>query len=192
MRIIAGKYRGARLLSPLSDATRPTKDAIKEAVFSSLGYAVSGSSFLDLFGGSGAIGLEAASRGANKVVINDADSKAYQIINANIAKVKADAVSLCLDYKRCLISLEGQHFDYIYIDPPYAFSNYQGLLAMIADNSVLSENGTIILETARNCDLSDIDTAWQIVKEKNYGISKISYFKRKEQQYDKSDVSGNI
>lgn len=180
MRIITGKYKGARLLSPVSEATRPTKDAIKEAVFSSLGYVIEGSSFLDLFGGSGAIGLEAASRGASKVVINDRDDQAYKIINANIAKVKADVISFNLDYQVCLSTLKGQVFDYIYIDPPYAFKTYRHLFQMIADNSVLRSDGMIVLETSRSCSLDEINFDWEIIKEKNYGISKITYLKRKE------------
>ena len=118
MRVVAGKYKRSTLLTLDSLATRPTKDMVKEALFSSI--YVEDSLFLDLFSGSGSIGIEALSRGARDVVFNDLSKDAVKVIKTNLSKFKEDRRVYNLDYLSCLNRLEDK-FDYIFVDPPYAF-----------------------------------------------------------------------
>ena len=116
MRVVAGKYKRSTLLTLDSLATRPTKDMVKEALFSSI--YVEDSLFLDLFSGSGSIGIEALSRGARDVVFNDLSKDAVKVIKTNLSKFKEDKRVYNLDYLSCLNRLEDK-FDYIFGDIAY-------------------------------------------------------------------------
>ena len=121
MRIIAGDFKGLKLKSPEGD-TRPTSEKAREAIFSSLQLEIPGAAVLDLFAGSGAMGIEAASRGAEKVVFNDNSKEAARIVAENCVRARLDAEIHNMDYNRLLkkLSAEGEKFDIIFIDPPYA------------------------------------------------------------------------
>ena len=177
MRIIAGKYKRTPLKTLDSLATRPTKDMVKEALFSSI-QIYHDDKFLDLFAGSGAIGIEALSRGAYKVVFNDNNKEACEIILENLKKIKEEAKVTNLDYKECLFKLSDYNFDYIYIDPPYEFKDYDELFTLIDKYNVLSQKGIIIIETRKDLDLKDNFNDLKKYKEKKYGITKLHYFKR--------------
>ena len=183
MRIIAGKYKRTPLNTlEGEDITRPTKDMVREALFSSI-TVYSDTCFLDLFAGSGAIGLEALSRGAKEVVFNDISREAVRIIESNLAKVKENRPVLNLDYRECLRKLKGQSFDYIYCDPPYDFKEYGNIFACLEQYRLLNEKGIIIVETRKNTDLEESYPGFAKYKEKRYGISKLLYY-RKEQNND--------
>ena len=131
MKIIAGKYKRTPIKTlDGQDITRPTRDIVKEAVFSTI-IINQDDSFLDLFSGSGSIGLEALSRGANRVVLNDNNIKAKKIIETNLDKVHENCEVYNLDYQECLKRLSGEHFDYIYCDPPYDFKSYDEIFYYI-------------------------------------------------------------
>ena len=183
MRIIAGKYKRTPLNTLNGeDITRPTKDMVREALFSSI-TVYSDTFFLDLFSGSGAIGLEALSRGAKEVVFNDASREAVRIIESNLEKVRENRQVLNLDYKDCIRKLEGQSFDYIYCDPPYDFKEYEDILAYVERYGLLKEKGIIIMETRKNTDLKESYPGYEKYKEKRHGISKLQYY-RKEKNND--------
>lgn len=177
MRVISGKYRSRILKSLENDKTRPTLDRVKEAVFSSL-YDINDKVFLDLFSGSGSIGIEALSRGARKVVFNEIDKNALNIIKKNIANLNiSEEYELHnLDYRRCLKNLN-MKFDIIYVDPPYAAKYYQEVIDEINDLNLLSADGIIVLESEKNISL-DLKQ-YNIIKSVSYGRIKITYLRRK-------------
>ena len=119
MRVIAGKYRHRLLDWPVDENIRPTKDRVREAILSSLGD-ITGKAFLDLYSGSGAMGIEAISRGLETCVFNDINPKAYQTTINNIKACKIEDFKVYnLDYKKCLEELKNKRFDCIFLDPPY-------------------------------------------------------------------------
>lgn len=177
MRIIAGKYKRTNLSTLEGEQTRPTKDMVKEALFDAL-QVNEGESFLDLFSGSGSIGIEAISRGASLVIFNDNNKKAVEIIESNLEKIHEQARVLNLDYKECLFKLKNDSFDYIFIDPPYAFLEYDNVFNLINEYNLLNDNGRIIVEVKKDTELSDLYFNYVKYKEKKYGISKLIFYKK--------------
>ena len=177
MRIIAGKYKRTKLDTLAGeDITRPTKDMVKEALFSTI-HIYSDTAFLDLFAGSGSIGIEALSRGSNNVVFNDVNKDACRIIRSNLNKIKQDCKVYNLDYQDCLNNLK-QQFDYIYIDPPYDLNRYDNIFDLIIKNDLLSKDGIVIVEARKENELLDRYIDLSLYKEKRYGITKLLYYKR--------------
>lgn len=170
MRIVAGKYKRKNLITLESNDTRPTKDMVKEAIFDTI-QITSDDSFLDLFAGSGAIGIEAISRGANKVVFNDLNPKSVQIIKENLNSIKEISTVYNEDSFSLLNRLK-ESFNYIFIDPPYSFDRYDELIDIIINNKLLKDNGIIILEVNKDTVINH-----PVYKEKKYGISKVLYIK---------------
>ena len=164
---------------------------VKEAMFSSIAI-YSDTSFLDLFSGSGAIGIEALSRGAADVVFNDSNAQAVKIIKANLDKVHEKAKVHELDYRQCLEKEKGHHFDIIFCDPPYAFESYDTIFSLVGEYDVLAKDGIIILEVRKNTDLKEAYANMHKYKEKRYGISKLLYYAYEEISYDQSNLSGNF
>ena len=180
MRVIAGKYKKTPIKTlEGEDITRPTKDMVKEALFSSI-QIYADTKFLDLFSGTGGIGIEALSRGAEEVVFNDINKNAVQIIKANLDKVHEERVVLNLDYQECCKKLENHTFDYIYCDPPYKFQAYDDLFYYINKYNLLDKKGIMIVEVRKDSDLKDDYLGIRLFKEKRYGISKLLYYRKEE------------
>lgn len=180
MRIIAGKYKRTPIRTlEGEDITRPTRDMVKEALFSSIPV-YQDTAFLDLFSGSGAIGLEALSRGAGRVVFNDADPQAVRIIKENLAKVRENREVYGLDYRDCLKKLAKQGFDIIYCDPPYAFNAHDELFYDVYQTGCLKKDGILIFEVRKDTDLKENYLDMHIFKEKRYGITKLLYYRKEE------------
>ena len=177
MRVVAGKYKRIPLLALEGDKTRPTKDMVKEALFDALQISEN-ETFLDLFSGSGAIGIEAISRGASKVVFNDSNKDAVKVIETNLDKIHEKARVLNLDYEECLFKLNDFPFDYIYIDPPYAFKNYDRVFELIDKYHLLNKKGIIVVEVRKDIELNEAYNSIVKYKEKKYGISKLVYYRR--------------
>lgn len=176
MRIISGRARGTKLYSPKNDKIRPTADKIKESIFNILQPITPDAIVLDLFAGSGGIGLEFASRGAKKVYFVDNSRESVELIKKNIAKCKLEdqSVVMNLDFEVAVSVAIRDHlrFDYIFIDPPYAsFKNMQ-LLDRIFDSKLVSDGGVIILEVEKdeNPEFKNVGIS---IKEKIYGRTKI-------------------
>ena len=150
MRVITGKYKGRQLFSPKDQAIRPTTDRIKENVFNLIQGRVAGAAFLDLFGGSGAMTIEALSRGAAKAVTVDASRDSAELIKKNFRKVGVgnEAQLWEITYDVALKRLAGQKFDLIYLDPPYKAGLEADVLDKIVQNGVLKEGGAIVYEHA--------------------------------------------
>lgn len=151
MRIIGGKARGTKLDTLDGEHTRPTLDRVKEALFNIIQNNVYDSVVLDLFSGSGALGLEAISRGAKEAYLCDNSRDAIRIIEKNIKKVHFENnINLMqLNYTECIEKIKHKEFDIIFLDPPYK-SEYDIIaLKKIIENDMLSENGIIVIETDR-------------------------------------------
>ena len=179
MRVVAGKYKRTPLKTIDSLSTRPTKDMVKEALFSSI-YIDEDTSFLDLFSGSGAIGIEALSRGAKEVYFNDLNKDAVKVINENLNKLKENRIVYNLNYDTCLFKLRGNQFDYIFLDPPYSFKEYENVFNLIGEYNLLNDNGKIIVEVKKDVELDDNICSLNKYKEKKYGISKLIYYRRED------------
>ncbi len=149
MRIIAGSRKGHRIQAPPGRATRPTADRVREAAFNLIG-PVDGADVLDLFAGSGAMGLEALSRGAASAVFIESDRDACRVINANLDKLRlTGARVLCSDVHAALAAeaVAGRRYDLVLVDPPYEmFARLHPALAAYLP-AVLAEDGLLVLET---------------------------------------------
>ena len=175
MRVISGKARGLKLLSLEGADTRPTLDNVKEAVFSMIFDYCPDACVLDLFAGSGAMGIEALSRGAKEAVFVDINPKACSVVKANLEKSKLmdTAIVLTADYKAYLKSAHqsGKSFDIIFLDPPYALSFMDEVLNLIHEYGLLNKNGLIVCEFESG---TDIDTKnYKLLKDKRYGRASV-------------------
>lgn len=175
MRIISGTMRGTKLYTLEGDNTRPTLDRVKEALFSKINFEIQDATVLDLFAGSGALGLESLSRGAEKVFLCDNSRDAIKIINQNIEKTKTkDKVSLLnMDYKKALEELKrlNTKLNVVFLDPPYKTDFAEDAAKFIVENELLKEDGFIVLETDdKDKVLNNLDTNILDIKEiKKYG-----------------------
>ena len=149
MRIISGTARGTKLYTLEGQITRPTLDRVKESLFNIIQKEIPNSTFLDLFSGSGAIGLEAASRGAKKVILCDKAKEAIRIINKNIEKthLKEKIELYNLDYEIVINTKLNEKIDIVYIDPPYHSDFAIKSVELLIKNNQIDRNTTIIIET---------------------------------------------
>ena len=151
-RIIAGEFGGRRLVTPTGADTRPTSDRVREALFNTLGamLALDGSRFADLYAGSGAVGLEALSRGASRVRLVEADPRAARAARVNIAALGAGAAATLTTAKveRVVAARPDHEFDAVFADPPYALADADlaGVLADLAANGWLAAGGVLVVE----------------------------------------------
>ncbi len=147
MRIVAGSRKGARIFAPKGVETRPTGDRVREAAFNLIG-PVDGASVLDLFAGSGAMGLEALSRGAAAAVFVESDREACRAIERNLDKLRlTGARVVCDDVLRFLASERGR-YDLVLVDPPYEMVESLQMRLAIYLPAVLAENGLVVFETS--------------------------------------------
>lgn len=171
MRVVSGTARGLKLESIEGLDTRPTLDNVKEAVFSMLFDKVHDANVLDLFAGSGALGIEALSRGSASCVFCDKSDKSVAVIKKNCEKARVSEKSIILknDFKECLSYLESkkEKFDIIFLDPPYADGFLDEALNMIFDLSLLSPGGVAVAEFDSGTDV-DIQH-YNLLKDKKYG-----------------------
>lgn len=181
MRVISGKARGTHLTAPPGMKTRPTIDRIKETLFNMIAFDIPDCRFLDLFSGSGAIGIESLSRGAEETVFVEKDQEALGCIRQNLTKTKLqDKALVCnkdiFDALKWLKE-KGQKFDIIFLDPPYALPNIDKILKKIVDDDLLSENGYIILERNTNT-IVTLPQSLVLWKEKAYKTTTLSFFRK--------------
>ncbi|MCR4674616.1 MAG: 16S rRNA (guanine(966)-N(2))-methyltransferase RsmD [Lachnospiraceae bacterium] len=174
LRVIAGEARSIPLKTLDGLDTRPTTDRVKETLFNLLQNYIYDCRFLDLFAGSGQIGIEALSRGAREAVFVEKNKKACDIIEQNLTKTKL-IENACVLKKDVISALPflGSEFDIIFMDPPYALGVEKEVLASIKEHSVLAEDGQIIIEADLNRDFSFVtDMGYEIIKEKIYKTNK--------------------
>lgn len=183
MRIIAGKYKGRRLKEPDFKTTRPTKDRIREAVFSIIAGSVPGAKVLDIFSGSGAYGLEALSRGAESVVFIEKGKRCIDVISENIRLFEARNSSkiMPMDAFKAIRDLAeaSMRFDLIFADPPYNTALAKKILIMINRYDILSRFGLAIIEHHKDESIFDMEDGISIYKQKAYRDIFVSIFIKK-------------
>lgn len=179
MRVITGKARGTVLKTPDGNATRPTADRVKEAVFSMLQFEIQGAAVLDLFGGTGQLGIEALSRGAGSAVFVDASEAACRLIAENLKRTKLQDQGTVVrsDYlvylKRC-----SEKFDIVFLDPPYAEKYLENSLNMITEIDILQTGGIIVTERPFGKELTVEHEGFSRSKDYKYGSTVITLYRK--------------
>ena len=170
MRIIAGTHRGHRIAAPRGRDTRPTSDRVRENAFNLIG-PVDGAAVLDLFAGSGAMGLEALSRGAESCVFVESDREACRTINANLDKLQLHATVLCSDVLRA-VAQERQRYDLVLCDPPYDYD-----LGRIAPSlaALVRPDGVLVLESSSRLDPPALP-GLEIRTSRRYGSARLTLY----------------
>jgi len=184
-RVVTGRFRGAVLQAPEGDKTRPTTDKVKEALFSMIQGYVPDSEFLDLFAGSGQIGIEALSRGAKRVVLVERSGQAASVIYKNLAKIRMDNSDEIRLHKKSvaqaleLLGQAGEKFDIIFMDPPYKDvpARLEEATKLIRGFDMLKEDGMLIVEHDKDCEIPEEVNGLRRVRSCSYGITVITFFK---------------
>jgi 16S rRNA (guanine966-N2)-methyltransferase len=170
MRIIAGEKKGHRIAAPKGTTTRPTSDFVRETAFNLIG-PVDNATVLDLFAGSGALGLEALSRGAAKAVFVDSDREACRTINANLDKLRLQATVLCQDALRAAAADRGS-YDLILCDPPYDYDRLAALGPQLA--RLLAPDGLLVYQTDARTEPAI--EGLQVRTSRKYGSARLTLF----------------
>ena len=179
MRVITGKARGIQLKTPEGQLTRPTSDRVKEALFSIINFDIPCATVLDLFGGTGQLGIEALSRGAKSAVIVDQREEACRLIRENLrrTKLEQDAKVVRSDYmdylKRCR-----EKFDIILLDPPYAEVFLENALKCITEIDILQSGGIIVTERPLGKDLPYLFEGYTRSKDYKYGNTLLTIYRK--------------
>ena len=179
MRVISGLYKGRNIEGFNIDGTRPTQDRVKESLFGSIQDYIEGSITLDLFSGSGNLGIESLSNGAKECFFVDNNKEAIKVINNNINKIGIkNAIILNKDYKDALIYFKDNNikFDIVFLDPPYKDDYIDFSINYLLENNLLNEKATIVTEFENNIktDYKEL----KITKDKKFGYKKIVIFKK--------------
>ncbi len=177
LRIIAGALRGKKILAPTGTDTRPTHDRVREAVFSMLGTYFDGGSCLDCFAGTGAMSLEALSRGMEYAFLVDNSREAVQCIRSNIQACGYENITkvCCADFEKAIETIlkTGMKFDLVFLDPPYKEGSLEDTLALPGFRELLKPNARIVTERNKDCPLS-IPEWLSLFRERKYGLAKIA------------------
>lgn len=182
MRVIAGEKRGMNLYSPEDQAVRPTTDKIKGAIFNSIqNHLYEAHVFVDLFGGSGAMGIEALSRGVAEAWFFDTAKASITLINKNLTKAgfnsRAHVIQTSANAGIQRLSQAGIQGDIFFLDPPYAMGKeIPEILTQIMEKKCLKNDGIIVIETDKNVIIPTIVDRLTCVRQKVYGITKISSY----------------
>lgn len=177
MRIVAGKHRGLNLEEFDADNIRPTTDRVRENIFNKIQFDILDSTVLDLFCGTGAVSLEFLSRNASKVISVDNNNNSIKLIERNFAKAKEKPNLIKADYKVALSQLSKEKFDFIFLDPPYHSNFGNDALSIIANSSILAENGIIIYEHLVDTQF-DCPRNLEIFDYKKYGTIAVSFIRK--------------
>ena len=177
MRIISGDLKGRRLNTPRSNKIRPTTDKVKESIFSMLMSYIEDSVVIDLFSGTGNLGLEAISRGAKHCYFGDNDRESLVLTKENIkyCQVENQTTIISGEFERVLERISDKA-DIIFLDPPYKAGLLERCLKKIEDLSILSEDGVIVIEHGKREILEDQIGIFTKIKEKRYGTILVSLF----------------
>ncbi len=176
MRVITGSARGRKLKTPETYDIRPTTDNVKESLFNIIQFDIEGRQVLDLFAGTGQLGIECLSRGAAGVTFVDRDRDAVRIVRENLKSCGLSAPVIQEDALRYLD--RGQRFDLVFVDPPYDSGLYEAVLNRINLVDILSDGGIIICEARRERELPEMSAPYQKGREYCYGKVKLCFYKK--------------
>ena len=169
MRVVAGELGGRRLITPAGTSTRPTTDRVREAIFNSLGSAglLDGALVADLFAGSGAVGIEALSRGADRCVFVERDRAALDALNDNIdaLDLRDRSKVLASDAMSVAATIDA---DIVFADPPYDFDAWHDLIGRVTADIVIAESGAVV----------SAPPGWEVTREKKYGRTRVTFLER--------------
>jgi len=179
MRVISGLARGRKLETPRGDDIRPTSDMVKEAVFSIIQFDLQGARVLDLFAGTGQLGIEALSRGAASCVFVDAANDSVQLAKRNVTTCGFGDVSEFYRADAEAYLARCGKFDIVFVDPPYGTDLTEKALQKITAFDILNESGIIVCETRTECALSELSAPYEKLKEYRYGKIKITTYTKK-------------
>ncbi len=184
LRIISGKYKGRRLKSLKGDNTRPTTDKVKESMFNIIGPYFDGGVVLDLYSGSGSLGIEAVSRGMDKAVLSEMNFGAIKVIQENVAITKEPEnfeIWKGRDDKNLVkASGAGYQFDLVFLDPPYAKQKVVEILDKLAQGNLLTTDALVVCEVDKEVPLPTEYGNFEMMKEQIYGITKVVIYRQKE------------
>jgi len=177
LRIIAGDLKGRRLFTPKDSRIRPTTDKVKESIFSMIAAYLEDAVVIDLFSGTGNLGLEAISRGAKRCYFGDKSRESMELTKQNIAYCKQEdhAVTILGDFEYVLRKIP-EKADLILLDPPYMHGLINGCFAIISELSLLTEDGIIVAEHGADKPLDDEIFGFTKIKEKKYGKISVSIY----------------
>ncbi len=179
MRITGGQFKGRVLKTPRGDNVRPTQDCVRESLFSIIQGELPGARFLDLYAGTGAVGIEALSRGAKDVQWVEGNKGTSHLTRDNVTSIAGEAFGysvICSDAMRYIRSMgKGAAFDIIFADPPYIDAREDGLtdlMKAIASNGVIASDGLLIVEMPKAAPIAEIE-GWTLLRDRTYGKTRI-------------------
>lgn len=182
MRVITGKYKSRQLKSVKSNLTRPTTDRNKETMFNIIGPYFEGGNVLDLFAGSGGLGIEALSRGCDFLYSVDNQYAAFQVIKENLNDLKIENARVFkLDFRKALKRFNDEKikFDLVLLDPPYGKGLVDGILEFLIENEMLNNDCIIMIEELKEVGFKSFEQL-NLIKKNNYGITALNVFKYQE------------
>jgi len=196
MRIITGKARGLHLNVPKNYDVRPTADRVKESLFNIIGSKIVDAAVLDLFAGSGNLGLESWSRGARLVQFVDNSRVSLRLTESNIQKCRAEADCKVLKHDAeaavDLLYKQGQRFDLVFVDPPYNKGWVQKILVKLEKNPILAESGWLVAEHSMHDDIAiAVSDGYEIFRRQQYGETVLTFIRHKMLSQGLEDVSCN-
>jgi len=176
VRVISGYARGRRIIAPKGSKIRPTSDRVKEAIFNTISPLVVQSDFLDLFAGTGNIGIEALSRGANSCTFVDKSPQAIKYIKNNLTNIGfEDRSTIIFGDSRKIITKLTQTYDIIFLDPPYGYDLVIPIMKKL--KLLLKEEGIIVVETENKIELPSHCDTFRLLKASRYGDTQVGYYK---------------
>ena len=178
LRVISGTFRSRKLTEVDSEFTRETKDRVKESIFNSIQPNLYEARVLDLFAGSGSLGIEALSRGSNECVFVDKDHFALEALKKNILTLKIDSISEVYPYDyNSYLEKTYQAFDLILLDPPYKMEVIDDIITLIANKKLLAPTGLIVFLYSKNNEINKENNGIIEYKKKTIGITNVSFMK---------------
>ena len=191
MQIITGKYKGRKLISIDSQTTRPTLARVKESIFAMIQGEINGSVVLDLFAGSGAMGIESISEGAEKVYFVDKNPEYKKILNKNLVRVNEPYEILTCDYLDALniFNRKNLQFNLVFLDPPYDSDFGEKALSLLRDLNLLKKDAIIVFEQISKKCLQNPPKGYIISKYKTYGLASVTILKYTGEQYGHNSIN---
>lgn len=184
MRVISGKYKGRHLKALKGDNTRPTTDKVKESIFNMIGPYFDGGRVLDLYSGSGSLGIEAVSRGMEEAVLSDLNYGAIKVIQENVAITKEPerfVIWKGKDEKNLQRAKEEEYqFDLVFLDPPYAKQKILTILDCLQNEQLLTQDALVVCETDKEVQLPEEYGLFELFKMQSYGMTKVTIYQVKE------------
>lgn len=192
MRVISGERRGAKLITREDEGVRPTTDRVKESMFNLIGMFFPCGKVLDLFSGSGALSIEALSRGAENAVCVDSDSASMAVTKKNYENLRfLDRAEFFLCDASSYLKKCTDKFDMIFLDPPYNKGLITPVMELLWKNSLLTDNGIVVLESD-GCDTLPDFSGFSILKQRKYGRTVVTLYKKEVEVDENSSISGEF